>query len=108
MNYFKGTTSNGYAYEATKPSVSSIGRSASFTVYIDNNTLEVDVDFGYDGVHDEVTIDDITVDPYDEDDNSFDVSGIDFETLFVEVSNHYGTLDRAYRLQAQSYHDDHK
>lgn len=107
MNYFKGKTNNNYLYEANKPSVSSSGRSANFTVYIDDNTLEVDVDFGYDGIRDEVTIDDIYTESYDADCKGFDASGIDLEALFVEVSNKYGTLDKAYDLQAKSYIADH-
>ena len=101
MTHFSGITNNNYAYEANKPSVSGNGRSAYFTVYIENETLEGDVELGYDGMRDEVTI----VSIYSETD--FDTSGLDLEALFVEVSNKYGTLDEAYSLQAKDYHADH-
>lgn len=101
MTYFSGITNNNYAYEANKPSVSRNGRSAYFTVYIDDSSLEVDVELGYDGMRDEVTIESI----YSETD--FDTSGLDLEALFIEVSNKYGTLDKAYGLQAKDYHAAH-
>lgn len=107
MTYFSGITNNNYAYEANKPSVSRNGRSAYFTVYIEDKVLEVDAELGYDGNRDEVTIDDIGADyDYGDDGKGFDFSGIDLEALFVEVSNKYGTLGKAYGLQAKAYHAD--
>lgn len=103
MTYFSGITNNNCIYEATKPSVSSNGRSAYFTVYIDDSSLEVDVDLGYDGHNDEVIIEVV----YSESETDFDTSDLDLEALFIEVSNKYGTLDKAYSLQAKDYHADH-
>ena len=66
-DYFKGLTNTNVAYEATTPSVSRDGRSASFTMYIEDTTIEVDADLGYDGNRDEVTIELVYADAYDED-----------------------------------------
>lgn len=98
MYYYKGTTNTNVAYEATKPSVISDGRSAYFTMYIEDTIIEVDVDLGYDSRHDEVTIELVYADDYDE--------GIDLEAVFVDLSNKYGTLDKAYNLQAKAYHSE--
>lgn len=103
MTDFSGITNNNYNYEATKPSVSGDGRSAYFTVYIEDEVLEVDVDLGYDGMRDEVTIDIV----YSESEADIDASSVDLEAIFIDLSNKYGTLDKAYSLQAKSYHADH-
>ena len=106
MDYYKGITNTNVAYEATTPSVSSNGRSASFTMYIEDTTVEVDVDLGYDGNRDEVTIEPIHANAYDEDCTECDVSDIDLEAVFVDISNKYGTIDKAYSLQAKAYQDE--
>ena len=104
MDYYKGVTTTSVRYEATTPSVSSNGRSASFTMYIEDTTVEVDVDLGYDGNRDEVTIELVYADSYDEDCAACDIGEIDLEAVFVELSNKYGTIDKAYSLQAKAYH----
>lgn len=103
-DYFKGLTNTSVRYEATTPSVSSNGRSASFTMYIEDTTIDVDVDLGYDGNRDEVTIELVYADAYDEDCAACDISEIDLEAVFVDLSNKYGTIDKAYSLQAKAYH----
>lgn len=106
-DYFKGTTNTSVRYEATTPSLSSNGRSAYFTMYIEDTTIEVDVDLGYDGKRDEVTIELVYADAYDEDCAACDIAEIDLEAVFIELHNKYGTIDKAYDLQAKDYHDDH-
>ena len=106
MDYYKGTTNTNVAYEATTPSVSSNGRSASFTMYIEDTTVEIDVDLGYDGNRDEVTIELIHANAYDEDCVASDIGEIDLEAVFVDLSNKYGTIDKAYSLQAKAYQDE--
>ena len=106
-DYFKGITNTNVGYDATKPSVSNNGRSASFTMYIEDTTIEVDVDLGYDGNRDEVTIELVYADAYDEDCAACDISEIDLNAVFIELHNKYGTLDKAYHLQAKDYHADH-
>ena len=103
-DYFKGTTNTGVGYDATKPSLSSNGRSAYFTMYIEDTTVEVDVDLGYDGKRDEVTIELVYADAYDEDCAACDIAEIDLEAVFIELHNKYGTIDKAYNLQAKAYH----
>lgn len=103
-DYFKGLTNTNVGYEATTPSVSRDGRSASFTMYIEDTTIEVDADLGYDGNRDEVTIELVYADAYDEDCAACDISEIDLEAVFVDLSNKYGTIDKAYSLQAKAYH----
>lgn len=98
MNYFKGTTSTNVDYEATTPSLSNDGRSAWFTMYIEDTTIEVDVDLGYDGNLDEVTIELVYA--------ACDIGEIDLEAVFIELHNKYGTLDKAYHLQAKAYRDE--
>ena len=106
-DYFKGLTNTNVGYEATTPSVSRDGRSASFTMYIEDTTIEVDADLGYDGKRDEVTIDLVYADGYYEDCTACDVSDIDLEAVFVDLHNKYATLDKAFDLQAKSYIADH-
>lgn len=106
MDYYKGSTNTNVRYEATTPSVSSNGRSASFTMYIEDTTVEVDVDLGYDGSRDEVTIELVYADAYDEDCAACDIGEIDLEAVFVDLSNKYGTIDKAYSLQAKTYQDE--
>lgn len=103
MDYYKGITNTSVRYEATTPSVSINGRSASFTMYIEDTTVEVDVDLGYDGNRDEVTIELVYADSYDEDCAACDIGEIDLEEVFVGLSNKYGTIDKAYSLQAKEY-----
>ena len=106
MDYYRSTTNTNVRYEATTPSVSDNGRSASFTMYIEDTTVEVDVDLGYDGSRDEVTIELVYADAYDEDCAACDISEIDLEAVFVDLSNKYGTIDKAYSLQAKTYQDE--
>ena len=106
MDYYRGTTNTNVRYEATTPSISSNGRSASFTMYIEDTTIEVDVDLGYDGSRDEVTIELVYADAYDEDCAACDIGEIDLEAVFVDLSNKYGTIDKAYSLQAKTYQDE--
>ena len=106
MDYYRSTTNTNVRYEATTPSVSDNGRSASFTMYIEDTTVEVDVDLGYDGSRDEVTIELVYADAYDEDCAACDISEIDLEEVFVDLSNKYGTIDKAYSLQAKTYQDE--
>lgn len=106
MDYYKGITNTNVRYEATTPSVSSNGRSASFTMYIEDTTVEIDVDLGYDGNRDEVTIELVYADAYDEDCAACDIGEIDLEEVFVDLSNKYGTIDKAYSLQAKAYQDE--
>lgn len=103
MNYFKGTTNTNVGYDATTPSISNDGRSAYFTMYIEDTTVEVDVNLGYDGERDEVIIELVYADSYDEDCAACDIGEIDLEEVFVGLSNKYGTIDKAYDLQAKSY-----
>ena len=106
MDYYRSTTNTNVRYEATTPSVSDNGRSASFTMYIEDTTVEVDVDLGYDGNRDEVTIELVYADAYDEDCAACDIGEIDLEAVFVDLSNKYGTIDKAYSLQAKTYQDE--
>ncbi len=105
-DYFKGLTNTNVRYEATTPSINSNGRSAYFTMYIEDTTVEVDVDLGYDGNRDEVTIELVYADSYDEDCAACDIGEIDLGEVFIDLSNKYGTIDKAYSLQAKAYHDE--
>ena len=95
-------------YEATKPSVSYGGTSANFTVYINDSYMEVGVDLGWCGKYDELEIETINAEYYDEEDNELDTSNIDLESLVIEVFEKYNTFGKIESEMEKAYHNDHK
>lgn len=95
-------------YETTKPTVGSIGTYASFTAYLENDDyVEVEVEMGWDGRHDELEIIKIDATYYNEDGDDLGGTELDLEKIVIDTFEKHQTFGKAESLMAQAYKDAH-
>ena len=95
-------------YSANKPYINSTGTEVTFEVEYDDKFMNVTVEMEWCGRRDELTI--VFVQAYCEDEyeKEVDVSGIDLESLVVEVFEKYNTFGEVEMAMEESYHAGHR
>ena len=102
MDFFKGKLDN-EGYDAHKPDLCSYGRQADILVYIEDSTLELCIELGYDHKEDEVTIESIEADYTNCNGGAIDTTDMKLEQMVVDIFKHYDTFSIAYMRQADEY-----
>lgn len=95
-------------YTTSKPSVSSSGNSAYFTIYFEDDTyMEVEVDLTWNSRTDEIEIEKIGGSLYDEDNDILSTEHLDLEDIVIDTFEDYNIFGKAESLMAQTYKDGH-
>lgn len=95
-------------YTTSKPSVSSSGNSAYFTIYFKDDTyMEVEVDLTWNSRTDEIEIEKIGGSLYDEDNDILSTEHLDLQNIVINTFDKHNTFGKAESLIAQAYKDDH-
>lgn len=93
-------------YSASKPFIEYGGNDVEVEIYIEDEILNIYVRLEYDGLRDEVEIDNIEAEMFDCDGNLVSTSDIDLENLVINIFEKYNTFGEAERKMAEFYHDD--
>ena len=82
---------------------------AAVSVYFeDDSYMELDVEMRWDGSSDEMLIESVNADYYDEEENVLEMSNEELEALAVEIFDKNNTFDKVLREMERAYIDEHE
>lgn len=92
-------------YSNSKPFIEPGGNDVEVEVYIEDEILNIYVRLEYDGIRDEVEIDNIEAEMFNCDGKLVSASNIDLEDLVINIFEKHNILGEAERKAAEFYRD---
>lgn len=94
-------------YSASKPHVSRSGHDVSFEVEYDDNLMSVDVEMVWSGRDDELLIEVINAECFNEDDSEVDITNLDLSALVIDVFESNNTFSEVEQNMREDYRSDY-
>lgn len=94
-------------YSASKPHVSRSGHDVSFEVEYDDNLMSVDVEMTWSGRDDELLIEVIHAECFNEDDSEVDINNLDLSALVIDVFESNNTFCEVEHNMREDYRSDY-
>jgi len=94
-------------YSTSKPHVSRSGQDVSFEVEYDDNYMAVAVEMVWSNRYDELVIDNIHAECFNEDDSEVDITNLDLSALVIDVFESNNTFCEVEQNMREDYRSDY-